>query len=118
MVSSHDFSSACQSQVDVVADVFFAQQLVVDVGVLTLVGTDEGEIFAVLSDQEADEIDSRNNDRAVGAAATANLAEVDVAGLVRVVGDDEDVVLASLSASRNHAVLGGLSRVAAADDLV
>ena len=86
-------------------------------GVFAVGRTSEGHILAIFSDQEADDVD-RRQDTAVGAASAANSAEVDVASLVRVVGDDEDVVLASLSSGRNHAVLSGLCGVAAADDLV
>ena len=50
-------------------------------------------------------VDQWRHDATVGSAVAAGLTEVDVAGLVGEVGDDQDVVLPRLGIAGNDAVL-------------
>ena len=77
------------------ADAVLVLAELAEVSVLTLVGTDDGVVLAILSDQEADDVGGRSDDFAVGLTFTFSLDEVDDARLLRVVGDHQDVVLAN-----------------------
>ena len=77
-----------------------------------------GQVYGLANAVGTVIVDQWGQDAAVGGAVAAYLAEADVAGLVRVVGDHKDIVLTRLRIGGNHAVLGGLCGVAATDHFV
>ena len=62
--------------------------------------------------------DQGRQDAAVGGTSTRYFTERNIGRLVRIVSDDEDVVLSSLSGSRNQAVLGMGCGITATDNFI
>ena len=81
---------------------------------LTLGGQVDGLAYAVGTAAA----DQRRQNAAVGGTSTRNFTERNIGRLVRIVSDDKDVVLSSLSGSRNQAVLGMGCGITATDNLI
>ena len=63
-------------------------------------------------------VDQRGQNAAVSGASTGHLAEIDVAGGVGEVGDNEDEIVSRLSGSRDQAVLIRIGGITATDHFV
>ena len=86
MVGQHHFTRIDR------ADAVFMLAKFIGIGVFANVSICEGKIFTILGDQEAEDI-GRSHNIAVGLANTFGLGEGDIALLLRIVRNHQDVIL-------------------------